>query len=194
MRYKNYIFDFGNVLYYFEPTQILSKYTDSQDDITVLKEIIFPQWDKLDKGLIEYDEYMDNVLSKVPKTLKATTKTIFNTWHRALSRVEGVFDVIKDIKADGHFLYLLSNAPAVLDDFIHTYPESEYFDGIVISGIIKMVKPDEQIYRYILDKYRLLPQETLFIDDKKPNIESAKTLGINVHLFDGDIEKLRKAI
>lgn len=57
------------------------------------------------------------------------------------------------------------------------------FDGIVVSGAEKIVKPDPELYRILIDRYRINPQETLFIDDNPENIQTAKQLGFQtLHL------------
>jgi HAD superfamily hydrolase (TIGR01509 family) len=65
------------------------------------------------------------------------------------------------------------------------------FDGLVISGEVGMVKPNADIYRYLLDTYKLDPAECIFIDDRDDNIEAGEKLGIKGYLFDGSAEKLR---
>ena len=55
----------------------------------------------------------------------------------------------------------------------------ELFDGIVVSGEEKLVKPDEKIFRVILDRYHLDAKNTLFIDDNQKNIDTAKCMGFS---------------
>ena len=64
------------------------------------------------------------------------------------------------------------------------------FDGLVFSGDIGIVKPNGEIYKYILHKYNLDAKKCIFIDDNPNNIAAAKELGINTYLFDGDAERL----
>ena len=60
-----------------------------------------------------------------------------------------------------------------------------YFDGGIVSAYHQCVKPEEKIYRLLLDKYDLKPEETLFIDDIAENIEAAGKIGIDtIHLTD----------
>ena len=75
--------------------------------------------------------------------------------------------------------YALSNWSAetwigMLDD----YPFLKKFDGIVISGQEKVMKPDEKIYQIAIDRYELISYETIFIDDNLDNIKAAKNLGL----------------
>ena len=62
--------------------------------------------------------------------------------------------------------------------------------GLVFSGPLHMAKPDPAIFRFLLEKYRLSPEETLFTDDNPKNIETAKELDLHTFLFDGDSKKI----
>jgi 2-haloacid dehalogenase len=53
------------------------------------------------------------------------------------------------------------------------------FDGIVVSGEEKLVKPDERIFRVILERYHLDSKNTMFIDDSQDNINTAKGMGFS---------------
>ena len=87
---------------------------------------------------------------------------------------------------------MLSNFNKRLRGELHLAPSLLLFDGLVISGEVGMVKPNENVYRYLLDKYRLDPAECLFVDDRADNIEAGEKLGIKGYLFDGDSKKLRE--
>lgn len=83
-------------------------------------------------------------------------------------------------------MYLLSNYPVGLFE-IHSphFTFLPYTDGRVVSGYVKCVKPDERIYRCLLEKYSLRPQECVFLDDLAENVEGAKKLGIHGICFLG---------
>jgi 2-haloacid dehalogenase len=57
------------------------------------------------------------------------------------------------------------------------YPFFALFDGIVISGVEKMIKPDKKIFEILLERYHLEAENALFIDDNKKNIQAAKEMG-----------------
>ena len=97
-----------------------------------------------------------------------------------------LIDVIKEIKSRGFKTVLLSNANAAFfkRKVFVVYPEfKNLFDEIIISSEIGMVKPDKEIFLYALNKINSKPEETLFIDDSKKNIDSASMLGINGLLY-----------
>jgi HAD superfamily hydrolase (TIGR01509 family) len=63
-------------------------------------------------------------------------------------------------------------------EFLRTKEVYKYFDGEVVSCYEKVVKPDAEIYKILVERYDLNPSETLFIDDRKSNIEAAESEGI----------------
>ena len=88
---------------------------------------------------------------------------------------------IKAIKAKGHKVFVLSNWDS--ESFVllqQKYPELfELFDGMVISGDVHELKPSENMYRILLDRYNLRPQDCWFVDDQKENIVAAQNCGVN---------------
>lgn len=89
--------------------------------------------------------------------------------------------LIKDCKKAGHSVYILSNWDAESFDLLKKeYPEFfELFDGEVISGKVGMIKPDNDIYQYLLETYQLDPDETMLIDDQLENVIAAQNNGIH---------------
>ncbi len=68
------------------------------------------------------------------------------------------------------------------------------FDGVIVSGDEKLVKPDPAIYRLLLERYRLSAADCLFIDDVAANVEAARGVGMYGHHFkdpDGLADQLR---
>ncbi len=66
---------------------------------------------------------------------------------------------------------------------VDQYPFFKSLEGIVVSGTEKIIKPDAKIYNILLDRYQLIANESLFIDDNKDNIDTANKLGFNtIHL------------
>ena len=67
------------------------------------------------------------------------------------------------------------------------YPFLKLFDGILISGEEKLIKPNLKIYKLAISKFKLEPKNSVFIDDKIANIKAAKKLGLNtIHLVNPD--------
>ena len=74
------------------------------------------------------------------------------------------------------------------------WPFLEKFDGVIVSGIEHLVKPDPRIYRLFCERYGLAPESCVFIDDSDVNIASAKKFGMQTFHFAGDTKALRKEL
>ena len=97
-------------------------------------------------------------------------------------------------KEQGYRLFVLSNASSSFYQYFQRFAPLDYFDGIVVSCDIHMIKPDVRIYQYLLDKYQLTPEESFFIDDMPENVAGAQKAGIRGAIFHGDFEKIRKSL
>jgi HAD superfamily hydrolase (TIGR01509 family) len=92
--------------------------------------------------------------------------------------------LLESLAARGVPLYCLSNMP--LETFTYLrgrFGFWELFRGIVISGEIRLVKPQPEIFEYLLGRYDLSAADTVFIDDYPVNVEAAKALGLHTVLF-----------
>lgn len=63
-----------------------------------------------------------------------------------------------------------------------TFRVEDYFEHIFLSYEMKMAKPDEEIFRKVLDDAGLDPKETFFIDDSEANCMTARSLGISTYV------------
>ena len=94
-------------------------------------------------------------------------------------------DLLKELKSMGYGIYGLTNWSAEKIGYAFAnYSFFSLFDGIVVSGVEKVVKPDRKIYEILLERYSLKPGECVFIDDNQDNVDMAKVLGINAIRFD----------
>ncbi len=193
---KNLIFDLGNVLIWFIPEELVSRYTDDKEDQKLLLEkLLFTEnWKNHDIGLIDEQELYEVTTRVLPEHLHKIAEEIIWHWHDRLDPIEGSADLVKEMKEKGFHLYLLSNAWKDAAAYWHRVPGSEYFDGIVISAFEKCIKPDPKIFEILLDRYGLKAEECLFIDDVASNVEGAKRVNMDAFLFHNNHDELRKYI
>ena len=190
---KNIIFDCGNVLISYDEHYICSFFSDNEEDIDILAKIAMARkyWDAFDAGTLDPDVYKQEVKKELPERLFPAACGVCDKWTSHCPPIEGMRELVREISKKGVPIYLLSNFNQRLRSEIDiVFPELKLFDGLVISGEIGMVKPNQEIYRYLLDKYSLVPEKCVFIDDNKNNIAACEKLGINGYLFDGDSKKL----
>lgn len=194
--YKNYVFDFGGVLFKFIEKDMTSHFFDSKDEIETVAPIVFDRlyWDRLDKGTITDEEVLDGIKKRLPKNLCNRACELYLHCFEHLEEVQGMRNLIEKIRGSGKKLYLLSNISKSFAKDYKNIPEIasvlSLFDGLVLSGTINMVKPDENIFEYLCETYSVTPEESVFIDDNPKNIATAKKLGFGTFLFNGDAEAL----
>lgn len=189
---KNVIFDCGKVLVLYDETYIASFFTDNAEDAELLGRVGMARkyWDRFDKGDLEEDEYLLSVKKELPERLHNSVDRLSECWIDHCDALPGMADIVMDVKKNCK-IYLLSNFNKKLRNELHKIPVLKEFDGLVISGEVKLTKPDCAIYRYLLDTYGLKAEESIFIDDNAANIAAGEAVGIRGYLFDGDVEKLR---
>lgn len=195
---KNYIFDLGQVIVKFDTAYMTSVYFKDENEAKTVEEVIFDRlyWDKLDDGTITDEEVKDGIKSRLPEPFWERACAVYDNWHKNLPFTEGIRELIADISSNGGRIFLLSNVSigfaekySEVDEFVKLFSK---FEGLVFSGPLGIVKPSAEIFNYILDKYSLKAEETVFIDDNTRNTEGAKAVGIDAYLFDGDIARLRE--
>ena len=91
-------------------------------------------------------------------------------------------------------VYLLSNISEYFSKNCDKVPVISLFDGCIFSADYNMTKPGREIFELLCNKFDLIPEETLFIDDSEINTKGAEAVGINTYLFDQSTEKLKEYI
>ena len=108
--------------------------------------------------------------------------------------IEGTAQIIRELKSRGLRLYALTNFSAeTFPIALQRCPTLGLFEDIVVSGEIGLIKPDPRIYAYTTARCRLVPAQTLFIDDMSANVDAAREAGWHALQFDSP-EHLRSAL
>ena len=195
MKYKNIVFDFGNVIGSFDADYILSQYVHSKEDFTILADAIFKNWPALDAGTIDYDQTAAETIAELPDSLKDIARDFYTNWFQYVNPLTDTWDFIHELKAAGCSIYLLSNASTRFAEVAKQYyPILNEFDGIVFSAPLKLAKPDPSIYQYLFNTFHLSPKDCFFLDDLVENILAGQTLGMDGIVFTGDIQAVKNAI
>lgn len=193
MKYKNIVFDFGNVLGLFDAKTILSHFCD-EENIPIFSKAVFYDWQALDEGSIAYEDYIRHALSLLPPALHENAERFFRDWHKQLTPITEIWHLIHELKEQNYGIYLLSNAPEYFADHADYYEILKEFDGIVFSAPVHMAKPNAKIYQHLFHKYQLHPQECFFIDDREDNVAAAKAEGMDGIVFTGDVAAVKGKI
>lgn len=184
---KNVIFDVGMVLVNFRYREYLRDLGFSQDieEIFCKRIVESPLWGELDKGIRETEDIVNEMKNNV-MDYPDEAELFFENIHDIVETYPYAFPWIEELKQKGLCVYLLSNYPKELFN-IHSKGKFTFMDAIdgkIVSGYVKIVKPDPAIYQLLLDTYNLRPEECVFLDDRKENIEAAGKLGMHTILFE----------
>ncbi|MCQ2913609.1 MAG: HAD-IA family hydrolase [Alphaproteobacteria bacterium] len=185
---KNVIFDFGGVIVDWNPRYLFKKIFNNDGEMEYfLNNICTQEWNaSLDKS----DDFK-NAISKLKKEHPKYSKYIDlydSEWLKMIGSFNDKTLEIEQKLCKKFNVYGLTNWNA--EKFKLTYNELEKFKlfvdsmkGVVVSGIEHEIKPDDKLFKILLKRYNLVPEETLFIDDSIANIETAKKLGLNTLNF-----------
>lgn len=197
---RNYIFDFGNVLFRSDTTVLTRRYAKREEDRAELEAVVFDRlyWDALDRGAVTDEAATAAMRERLPARLHDAALAVYNDWMYNYALIDGMEDVLREVTQRGGRRYLLSNISRRFAQCWRTVPAIESvlsgFDGLVFSGPLGIVKPDPAIFCYLLTTYGLSPQECFFVDDLQDNCDAALRLGIRAYRFEGDAASLLAAI
>lgn len=194
---KNIIFDMGQVLIKFDPDVFIDRVgIKDPKDIEILKREVYKskEWSMMDRGSLTDEEACNIMTQRVPDHLKQSVRKLTCEWDRPIIPIDGAKELVKELKDNGYKIYLLSNASLNQKNYWPNIPGSEYFDGTLVSSTIKLVKPQPEIYEYMLNKFNLNKDECVFIDDSTQNIEASEYVGIKGIVFHFDYDEVRRKL
>lgn len=177
---KNIVFDFGGVLIDWNPRHLYRKYFKTEEEMEYfLANVCTPEWNACQDAGRPFAEGIAIAKASHPEYSEAI-EIYFSRWDEMVSgAIDKNVELLKKYNEDGYGIYGLTNWSAeTLPRVIPRYPFFKLFDGIVVSGVEKIIKPDPRIYRILFERYGLNPAECLFIDDSPANLETAKELGM----------------
>ncbi len=182
---KNIIFDFGNVLVEYNIKGFMAQKGMSADMIKrILKaSIMSPFWDEFDRGAISEEEAIAGFLSVDPG-IEKELHIVYDNIHGMLTKRDFAIPWVKELKAEGYNVYYLSNySKKAFVECADSIDFIEYMDGGIVSHQELLVKPDPEIYKRLMDRYNLVAEECVFLDDTEKNVEVAKELGMKGIVF-----------
>ena len=177
-KYKNIIFDLGAVLFYFNPYEILHDlfgFTKEQAQ-EIVKHISSSIWMDMDRGILTPEQVAQKLADPFGK--ENMMKFLYAMPGRLVPLPQGV-EILNLVRQKGYKTYILSNLAEFCYFKVKDYDFVKQFDGAIYSYQHKCAKPEEQIYRILLNTYSLKAEECLFIDDLEVNINGSKTVGID---------------
>ena len=196
---RNIIFDLGNVIINYNQEQIINNFTKKEEEIKYIYDEIFhaPEWELMDLGNITNDEATEVINKRNKFKYQKLTDNFLHEWYKKQEINRDIVEIAKKLKKNGYKLFVLSNMANLTYEY---FKNDEFFSlctGIIISAHEHLIKPDEKVFRLLLDRYKLNAEECLFIDDdpSEQNYKTANKIGIQGRrIIPNQAEDVRKLL
>jgi 2-haloacid dehalogenase len=184
---KAVVFDLGGVLIDWDPRHLYRKLlADEAEMEEFLATVCTPEWNaEQDRGR-PFAEGVAELVERHPAHAAAIT-AFSERWEEMLGGdIPGTVEVLAELRAAGVPLYALTNWSA--ETFGVARERFEFlawFDGVLVSGEERMIKPDPRFFRLLVERFALDPWATFYVDDSPANVEAARGLGFDAVRFTG---------
>jgi putative hydrolase of the HAD superfamily len=177
---RNIIFDFGGVLVTWRPQEIIDSFYAEPALREALRTHAFQHddWLDMDRGTLDEATVATRCAARMARP-EAELRSLFDHVRAALQPIEPTVALLRELRGRRVKLYGLSNMSATI--FAYLAGRHDFFglfDGIVVSGEVKLLKPEPEIYEHLRDRFDLDFAESVFIDDLPRNVESARAVGL----------------
>lgn len=193
---KSFIFDVGNVLLKWSPLEVVrATVPDTSEHERYLKTMFLGRrWMDLDEGTVDESVAAQEFAHTLGVSIEEIER-ILSAARESLAALAPGVQLLEELSRNGSDLTCLTNMSR--ETYAHVRPKFafwESFRGIVVSGHIRLIKPNPAIFTHIIESLDLVPAATLFIDDHLPNVEAARARGLLAIKYDGSpacLEKIR---
>lgn len=176
------IFDLGGVLIDWNPRYLYRKIFSTEEEVSwFLENVCTTAWNEQQDAGRSFEEATAELVTRFPFH-EVAIRAWFSRWEETIGGpIQETVDLLATLRTQQrHRLYALTNWSAETFpwakqnfDFLH------WFEGIVVSGEEKTLKPHPEFYQILLNRYQVDPTTALFIDDNIRNTEAARTLGMD---------------
>lgn len=193
---KAVIFDYGKVISDSPGTHvrkdIAKAFKSSEDEVgKVIGKLI----GRFRKGELSENEFWEVMAKELDREIPEHKYELWkNDFRKKLVIFDDMLMFVRELKAKGLKVGVMSNNIMPFVDVIKERQGFSEFELVLNSCEVGLSKPDEDIYQLALTELDLSPNEVLFIDDRKENIDTAKRLGMHVLIAQKDRDKVREDI
>ncbi|MDG2367633.1 MAG: HAD family phosphatase [Flavobacteriaceae bacterium] len=182
MKIETIIFDLGGVLVDWNPEYVyLNEFNGDRKKMQwFFDNICTSSWNEEQDGGYLMADATDERINLFPK-YKKLIKMFYGRWEEMLKdEIKGTVEILHKLKRKKYKLIALTNwSSETFPVAVKKFKFLKLFDGIVVSGKVKMLKPFPEIYNYTLKKYGLIANKSIFIDDRISNVDGAIKCGIH---------------
>jgi 2-haloacid dehalogenase len=183
---KALIFDFGGVVINWDPRRVFRQYFPGSDAAmeAFMDEIGFVEWNLHQDEGYPFEDAVRDLSAQFPQYAHII-RAYDVEWETSITGIiPETVAILYRLKAAAYHLYGLTNWNLAKFTLVrHRYEFFNLFEEIVVSGEVKLVKPDPAIYQLLLDKAGLRAEECIMVDDSAGNVEASRKLGFTAIHF-----------
>lgn len=182
---KNVIFDCSDTILHFGAPAWLTDLTGDAARAEHIRTAIMnsPVWYRYDNGTATLEDVAREVLPGLAEADRPIARRHLQEWIDHYVPVEGMPQLLAELKARGYRLFLLSDFPDCFTRLAGRFDFFSLFDGMMVSYLVHCSKRDNgALFDCLLREYGLKPEECAFVDDLPPYVELARARGMQAHL------------
>ncbi|MGQ3101837.1 MAG: HAD family hydrolase [Sphingopyxis solisilvae] len=184
---QSVIFDVGRVLFDWDLRHLFAKLIDDRDELEwFVTNVVTPEWHFQHDAGRPLAEMLPELKVEFPDHAPLIDAYAARFNETIPGPMPGSLELVERLDEAGVPLFAITNfGHEFWEGFRPTQPIFDRFQGIIVSGTEKMMKPDPAIYRLAIERFGIDPAGGLFVDDVAANIVGAESFGIAGHLFTG---------
>ena len=189
---KNLIFDCSDTLLRFGGLDWLREAVGEERALHIHRTMfLLPEWVQFDRGEVDAETVKEKLCAALDEADRELGLRYFDTWYRKHRVIEGIPEVLSELKAKGYKLYILSDYPECFEYVWESFELFDMFDGRAVSYELHARKREKTAFPLLMERYGLRAEECFFADDLYLNTDAATECGLTAHLFT-TTEKLRE--
>lgn len=182
---KTIVFDLGGVLIDWDPRYLYRQIFSDQEELDFfLSEVCSPEWNALTDSDKSFQDAIEDLIPQFPE-YKDQIQVYFSRWEEMVAGpISGSIEILGKLYKNKYPLAALSNWSSETFPIVHAkYEFLDWFDPLIISGQVGLIKPDPQIFNLLLCQLDQDPEECVYIDDLESNIQAASKIGFRTILY-----------
>lgn len=182
---RTIIFDIGNVLAGFAWEEHYRRFGYTGERLERLAEATVKSeaWNEYDRGVLSGEEVIRKFIENDPE-LEADIRRTLADVEGMVVRYDYAIPWIEELKRKGYqTLYLSNFSERAAEECAKSLDFLPHMDGGILSYREKVIKPMPEIYQLLIDRYHLIPEECVFLDDTQKNLTGAEVFGFHTILF-----------
>ncbi len=183
------VFDFGGVLFNWRPLHLVQRHFrqrahDEASARATAAAVFGSDWGRFDRGVLEADELVQRIAARTGLPL-THVRALVDAVPASLTPRQDTVALLERLHADGATLHFLSNMPRLYAEHLdRTHPElMAHFHSGVSSSRVKLIKPEEAMYRLASERFGAPGHRLVLLDDMAANVSAAQAHGWNALQF-----------